>query len=149
MTAEILVNVSSVVIALAALIFSIVSFKKQQDRAGLHASASVKPLLSIKSQKYIDLKSIRIVNYGVGPAVIRKAEFRRGPQARPTDKIVDLFTLNIVWESFVNVPPNRAIPAQGEIVLVKSPLPIFGRKAMTSKQPYRFSINGSCKRQAS
>ncbi|MCA1853971.1 MAG: hypothetical protein LC647_16750 [Beggiatoa sp.] len=62
------------------------------------------------------------MNYGVGPAVIRKAEFRHGPQARPADKIVDLFTLNIVWETFVNVPPNRAIPVQGEIVLVKESL---------------------------
>lgn len=115
-------DLSAVIIASTSLIFSIVSFKKQQARAEIHASASVKPLLSIKSQKYIDLKSIRIENYGVGPAVIRKAEFRRGPEGTPTNNIVDLFALDIVWESFVNAPPNRAIPAQGEIVLIKESL---------------------------
>lgn len=59
------------------------------------------------------------MNYGVGPAVIRKAEFRRGPDGIPTNKIIDLFNLNIVWESYVNVPSNRAIPAEGEILLIQ------------------------------
>jgi hypothetical protein len=119
---EIIASICSVIIAFAALIFSIVSFKRQQDRADTYARASVKPLLSIKSQIYDDLKSIRIVNYGVGPAVIGKAEFRRGSEGVPTNKIVDLFNLNIVWESFVNVLPNRAIPAEGEILLIKASL---------------------------
>jgi hypothetical protein len=122
MTPEIFMNISSVVIALAALIFSIVSFNRQQARAEHHASASVKPLLSIKSQNYVNLKSIRIINYGVGTAIIRKAEFRRSSEGIPTNKIVDLFTLDILWESFVNIPPNRAIPSQGEILLVKESL---------------------------
>jgi hypothetical protein len=106
MNVEIIASVSSAIIALVALIFSMVTLKRQQDRADTYARASVRPLLSIKSQNYLDLKSIRIVNYGVGPAVIRKAEFRRGSVGVPTNKIVDLFNLNIIWESFVNVPPN-------------------------------------------
>lgn len=119
---EIIASICSAIIAFAALIFSIVSFKRQQDRADAYARAGVKPLLSIKSQKFGHLKSIRIVNYGVGPAVIKMAEFRRGPEGVPTNEIVDLFNLNIVWESFVNVPPNRAIPAEGEILLIKESL---------------------------
>ncbi len=120
---EILAKAGSTLIAVAALVFSIISFKKQQDRAEKHARASVKPLLSIKSENYVHLKSIRIVNYGVGPAVIKKAEFRRSDEAVPTDEIVRLFNLKIDWwESFVNVPPNRAVPAEGEIVLVKESL---------------------------
>jgi len=119
---EVLASISSSIIAFAALIFSVASFRRQQARADLFARASVKPLLSIKSQKYIDLKSIRIVNYGVGPAVIRKAEFRRSREGEPTNKIVELFNLDITWESFINVPPNRAIPGQGEILLVKESL---------------------------
>lgn len=122
MKLEIIASLGSTVIALVALIFSIVTFKRQQDRADAHARTSVKPLLSIKSQTYVDLKSIRILNYGVGPAVIRKAEFRRGPEGVPTNEIVRLFNQGIVWESFVNVLPNRAIPAEGEILLIKGSL---------------------------
>jgi hypothetical protein len=99
---EITISICSAIIALAALMFSIVSFKHQQDRADSYARASVKPLLSIKSQTYVDLKSIRIVNYGVGPAVIRKAEFRRGSEGVPTNKIVDLLYFPLtasVWQA--------------------------------------------------
>ena len=99
---EIIASVSSALIALCALLFSVFSFKKQQDRADAHAKTAVKPLLSIKSQNYVDLKSIRLINYGVGPAVIRKVEFRRAPDGKSTNNIVDLFNLNIMWESFVN-----------------------------------------------
>lgn len=116
---EVVASASSAIVAFAALIFSIISFRRQQERADIYARASVKPLLRIKSQNYNHLKSIRIVNYGVGPAVIRKAEFRRGPEGRPTNRIVDLFDLDIVWESYVNVVPDRAIPAEGEILLIK------------------------------
>lgn len=108
---EIIGNVSNAVVALIALIFSVLSFRQQ-------ARATVKPLLRVRSQNYEDLKSIRLVNYGIGPAVIRKAEFRR-PGGGPTNRIVDLFNLDIVWESFVNVEPGRAIPAEGEVLLIK------------------------------
>ena len=122
MSMQIIVSCASAIIALLALLFSVFSFKRQQDRANAYARASVKPLLSIKSQNFVDLKSIRIMNYGVGPAIIRKAEFQQGPDGSPTDNIVSLFDLNIVWESFVNVPPNRAIPAEGEILLIQESL---------------------------
>ena len=122
MNAEITINIASLVVALAALMFSIISFNHQQDRAELHARASVKPLLSIQSQTYTNLKSIRLFNYGVGPAIIKKAEFRRDSKGPTTNRIVELFTLDIVWESFVNVVPNRAIPAEGNIVLIKQSL---------------------------
>lgn len=119
---EVIVSVSSALIALSALLFSVFSFKKQQDRADAYSKISVKPLLSIKSQNYVDLKSIQLINYGVGPAVIRKVGFRRAPDDESTNKIVDLFNLNIDWETFVNVPAKRAIPAEGEITLVKQSL---------------------------
>jgi len=122
MTAEVVISIASLIVAFAALIFSITSFNRQQDRAEVHARASVKPLLSVRSQTYTDLKSIRLFNYGVGPAIIKKAEFRRGPEGPPTNSIVKLFALDIVWESFVNVVPNRAIPVEGEIVLIKQSL---------------------------
>lgn len=92
---DVIASVSSALIALAALLFSILSFKRQQDRADTYEKAAIKPLLSIKSQNFSNLKSIRLVNYGVGPAIIKKAEFRRSHDSKPTNKIVDLFNLDI------------------------------------------------------
>jgi hypothetical protein len=122
MNAQVFVTAAAAIVALAALVFSVFSFSRQQRRADIHARASVKPLLSIRSQNYDDRKSIRIVNSGVGPAIIKKVEFRRGPHGPPTNKLVDLFSLPIVWETFVNVPANRVIPAEGEILLIKQTL---------------------------
>ncbi len=112
--------ISSVVIAVVALLFSILSFQRQQERAERHARASVKPLLWIHSQTYIDLKSIRLTNHGLGPAILNRVEFKRGEVS--TSRIVELFNLTVVaadqskhqpaWESFVNLPTARAIPAQ-------------------------------------
>jgi hypothetical protein len=116
------IGIGSIFIAIIALGFSIYSFNKQQDRAEEHAKATVKPLLSIKSQNYLDLKSIRLINYGVGPAIIRHIEFKHPSDGRTTNKIVELFDLNIVWESFVDIPKDRVIPAEGEVVLIKQSL---------------------------
>lgn len=67
---------------LAALIFSIVSFSRQQDRADKQQARaekltvdSVKPLLWIQGQNYIDLKSVQLRNHGLGPAIIKLARF--------------------------------------------------------------------------
>ncbi len=122
MIVEVVNSNASLIVACAALLFSIISFTCQQRRVEVHARASVKPLLSVRSQTYTHLKSIRLFNYGVGPAIIKKAEFRRGPEEPPTNNIVKLFALDIVWESFVNVVPNRAIPVGGKIVLIKQSL---------------------------
>lgn len=120
MTAQIVVSICSLIVAVAALVFSAVSFRRQQARAERQARASVKPLLSIRSQNFVNLKSIRLVNSGVGPAIIRKAEFRRGAGGVPTNKIQELFNLNVPsWPHFVNVVPNRVIPADSEMLLVK------------------------------
>jgi len=119
MSVETYINFASLIVALFALAFSIVSFDKQQSRAEVHARAIVKPWLLIKSQKYEDLKSIRLLNYGLGPAIIKKAEFLCGPEGVVTNNISKLFFKNIVWDTYVNVVPNRSIPAGEEMILVK------------------------------
>lgn len=90
--------------------------------------ASVKPFLLIRSQAYEDLKSIRLTNYGLGPAIIKSALFEK-PGSPPTNRIVDLFDhLRKAeprwrrWERFVNLPPDRAIPAEGEVLLIRQSL---------------------------
>ena len=116
---EIVIGASSAIIALSALLFSICSFRKQQRRADVYAKAAVKPFLSIKSKKYIDLKSIRLCNDGVGPAIIKKATFQyKG--GKPTNRIVELFSLgNIVYDSFTNIPENKVLAASESITLVE------------------------------
>lgn len=108
-------------IALAALVFSICSFQRQQSRAERHAVANVKPLLSMKSLKYDDHKAIKLMNYGLGPAIIKRAVFSK--DGKSTDNVVKLFKIRIKkWERFQNLPTDRAVPSQGEIVLVEQTL---------------------------
>lgn len=120
----------SAVIALAALIFSIVSFNRQQARAERQqaraeklAMDSVKPLLWIQSQVYTDVKSIRLRNHGLGPAVIKSARFEK-EGCQPTDSIVKLFDQlsNAAWVTYVNLPKGRVVAAQSDISLVKQTL---------------------------
>lgn len=113
---EAVTAISSGTIALAALVFSFFSFRAQQNRAERHAKASVKPILKIRTQKYDDQKAIKLINAGIGPAIISKAEFSKGD--KKTNNIVELFNLDIVWESFINVPDGTAIQANEELDLV-------------------------------
>lgn len=113
-------GVSSAVIALSALGFSIVSFNAQQKRAERDARAAVKPLLWVQSQVYEDLKSVRLANHGVGPAIIKLAIFEKGDKR--SNRLVDLFDLSITWETFIPLLAGRAIPAQSELLLVRESL---------------------------
>lgn len=116
MDGSILTGIASSGIALSALLFSIYSFQEQQARAEKHAAASVRPILKIRTQKYLDKKSIKLVNAGIGPAIIKSASFSK--DGKSTNKIVDLFDIDIIWESFINVPENTPIRAGEEMVLV-------------------------------
>lgn len=119
---NVIAALSSVLVALAALLFSIFSFNRQQARAEAYERASVKPLLDIRSMNYEDHKRIAVANHGVGPAVILGAEFRRTEGAPPTSRMVQLFDLDITWQRFANLPAGRAIPAGEEMVLVEQSL---------------------------
>jgi len=134
MNAESFAALASVVVAVAALAFSIISFQRQQARAEKQQARaekltvdSVKPLLWIQSEEYVDLKSIRLRNYGMGPAIIKSARFEKDGQ-HPTERIVELFMrLNterlpagrIRWATFAALPTKRVIPAQGEVPLLR------------------------------
>lgn len=123
-----LTAIVSVIVAVAALIFSIVSFNRQQDRADSQqaraeklAVDSVKPLLWIQGQNYVDLKSVQLRNHGLGPALIKLARFER--DGTSTDNLVELFSqTGHAWVTYVNLPPKRVIPAGGTISLVKQSL---------------------------
>ena len=85
MDGQLIVSIGTGAVALAALVFSVVSFSRQQKRADQYETARVKPHLWIKSQYYEDLKSIVLVNSGVGPAIIREATFTKGDLSKRTN----------------------------------------------------------------
>lgn len=113
---EAIAAISSAVIALAALIFSVRSFQSQESRAKRHAAAAARPILGIKTQRFMNRKAIILRNNGIGPAIIQRAEFSKSGVA--TDNIVELLNVDIVWEDFVNVPRRVALPPQAETTLV-------------------------------
>ena len=114
-------TMSSTIVAVAALFFSVLAFRSQQRWAERNAWANVRPFFWTKLQTYEDLKSIILRNDGVGPAVITRATFSRGEKS--TSRIVDLFDLDIpYWETFTSVSPGRVVPPEGEVVLLKQSL---------------------------
>jgi hypothetical protein len=127
MNTQTIVAAASAVIALAALAFAIFSFRRQQTRTERFETKKVQPLLWIRSETYVDRKSIQLWNYGLGPAIITSAQFEKG--GRRTHKIVELFdginrtarppAGHVKWARFVGLLPNRAIPAQDHIILVE------------------------------
>jgi hypothetical protein len=110
--------IASALIALVALGFSVFTFYKQQGRAERLARGNVKPILFIDRQRYPHLKSIILMNRGVGPAIIVAAQFTRN--SRSTKKLVELFDRDI-WERFrVDLPVGYAIPPLGDVILAKA-----------------------------
>lgn len=109
-------EISSILIAGFALIFSIVSFYLHQKQVEKHATASVRPILRIKTLKYINKKAIILKNSGIGPAIIKYAIFKKNGYS--TNEIVKLFDLKINWETFLNLPNGTSINPQEEMTLI-------------------------------
>ena len=157
MNADTYSALASAIIALAALVFSIVSFNRQQIRADRQqaraeklAVDSVKPLLWIQSQVYIDIKSIRLRNHGLGPAVIKSARFEKEGY-QPTDSIVKLFSglSNFAWVTFVNLPKGRVVAAQSDITLVKQTLEHLRGQRVEERMHLRYCAGFKMRREAS
>ncbi len=114
---EFVLDLSPIVIALCALFYSICSFNKQQSREEALNRAMVKPLLVIKSLVYGNNKAIKLMNKGLGPAIIRETNIYRDRE-RTTDKIVTLFKIdNIEWDTFTAIVDKKVI-SPGEVVVM-------------------------------
>ena len=124
------------------MIFSIVSFGRQQDRADKQQARaekltvdSVKPLLWIQGQNYIDLKSVQLRNHGLGPAIIKLARFNKNGNS--TENLVELFSkTRAAWATYVNLPPKRVI-AGDTISLIKQSLEHLTGQGLDDKSAMR------------
>jgi hypothetical protein len=111
--------VVSTIISVVGLVGSIISFKRQQATAKAQAELGVKPLLLITTQTYMDEESIRLLNCGVGAALITNTKLERLPGARVPPGKVDMLGLSIVLDSFAKLVPQASFPAGGELVLIE------------------------------
>lgn len=116
MKIEVLAAAGSTIIALAALGFSMFSFWAQRKEAAKLAAASVRPILKIRTQKYVNRKAIILSNRGLGPALIKHASFEKG--GKTTNNVVELFSPIPMWDSYINVPDDTVLPPGDEFVLV-------------------------------
>jgi hypothetical protein len=75
-------------------------FQTQLDQAQKIAEAQAKPLLSLFTLVYTNLKGIRVVNCGQGTALIRSVHMSRGE--RRAQNAASLFDLDdrVVWDTF-------------------------------------------------
>lgn len=156
-----LAAIASVIVAIGALIFSIVSFKRQQDRADQQQDRAdqqqdraekladqqqkraekltvdgVKPLLWIQGQNYTHLKSVQLKNHGLGPAVIKLARFKKG--AVTTDNLVELFSDlgGAAWVTYVDLPPKRVIAVGADISLIKQSIEHLRGQGINDKSAF-------------
>lgn len=83
--------------------------RAEHDLSRMIAAASVRPLLSIDVSTFLDKKSIRIVNNGLGPAVVKQLQIRK--QSSSTGLIVELmnFSRPFTWEYFTYHADDREV----------------------------------------
>lgn len=110
-------NLLSVAVAIAALAWSYKAFRTQRE-------ASAVPRLSLIVTFYEDFKQIRLVNCGVGVAVINAVEFRNGDTIsdRNVAEIFELpFPADVSWDTWRSFLPDEPtyIPPGKAIVLLQ------------------------------
>jgi len=89
--ATLVVAIMSIVIALRVETRNHRRFQTELDLSRELTAASIRPLLTVYSQIADELKSIILVNRGIGPAVITSYYMKRGDQS--VNNIKDLFDI--------------------------------------------------------
>ncbi|MFV8781986.1 hypothetical protein ACNKU7_06135 [Microbulbifer sp. SA54] len=112
---EIITGLSSVLIALCALLFSVYSFKTQQEREDLRATKSAQPILKIRTINYDGKLGIKLVNVGLGPAIITEARFTKNDIT--TNKIYRFLKINKAFETYINIPKKTVLKPNEERIL--------------------------------
>ncbi len=122
----IVVNVIPIIIAIISIIIAVISLMGQKK----HNVNSVKPIIDILLGDYENDIYVKIMNNGVGPAIIDKLiceyEGTMELSERQTFALIELLkdskaTSSVIetYESFVEDISGRTIPPRDEIVLVR------------------------------
>lgn len=118
-----LATVASAIIALAAFIISIVSLYvshvtlKIQRR---HNVLSVKPIPMVSVADYEDRLTVKILNNGSGPLIIKDVQVKKESQVR--ESLVDWMPSlpdGMYWATFVGPVKNRSLLPGNEIKLLE------------------------------
>jgi len=120
-------SVASVVVAIVALFVAFrverrnqLRFEEQIKQSRDIAIANMRPLITVRSQIYINHKGITLSNFGVGTAVITNIEFEKDGYS--THNLVELFDLGteFKWDTFWKFSGDKYIlSADGKYQLVK------------------------------
>ncbi|WP_420589506.1 hypothetical protein [Bacterioplanoides sp.] len=121
-----IVEISTLAVAVLALVLSSVSYVRENERAETiaereetRARAQVKPLLYIVERRYDAGYGVRLKNAGVGPAFITNAVFQKNGQK--THYLVNLFYgLEVEkWDDYVSLPSGAILEPGKSWDLVK------------------------------
>jgi hypothetical protein len=117
------VQISSLIVALLAIVIGLRNESRNQRRFELQLSqsrevsrAAVRPLLAVEREGYEDVKALTIVNHGPGTAIISVIKFVRGKK-EATD-IGELIKTNedeeVVWNESTEFVTPYYIPAKSK-----------------------------------
>lgn len=119
-------QVLTVIVAVSALIFSVVNenrnakrFQTQIDQSDRIAKAQVRPILSVLRLGYKNMKGIKLINSGAGPAIIHVKSDIFCKNKKYSYNITELmqFEHNFSWNDYFTVGENTFLKAGEEINL--------------------------------
>ena len=118
-----LATVTSVIIALAALTISMVSLYVSHAALKIqrrHNVLSVKPIPMVSVADYEDRLTVKILNNGSGPLIIKDVQVKKESQVR--ESLVDWMPSlpdGMYWTTFVGPVKNRSLLPGNEIKLLE------------------------------
>lgn len=112
---ELIIGVSGAITGLCALLFSVYSFNLQQNREHHRAVKNSQPILKIRTVDYDNRLEIKLINAGIGPAIIKEASFEK--DTKKTNKIYELLRIGVPFETYINIPKKTILKENEERVL--------------------------------
>lgn len=93
-------------------------FRAQLELTEKIAYANIKPVLGVTTGEFLDLKSIQLVNYGAGTAVITSAKLSKGD--RVIANITELFVFDtpVTWDSYWTFTESRVYLRAGDSLVL-------------------------------
>lgn len=118
-----LATVASAIIALAAFVVSVASLfvsRATLERQHRHNVLSVKPIPMVSVADYEDRLTVKILNNGSGPLIIKNVKVRKESQVRES-LIAWMPSLpdGMYWSTFVSPIENRSLLPGNEIKLLE------------------------------